>query len=76
VLRQAGVLVITGVIIGTMAAAAAGRFVHSFLYGVAEHDALTLTVVAVVLLGSGGLAAYFPARKAARVNPVEALRAE
>jgi predicted permease len=76
VLRQAGVLVIAGVLIGTMAAVASGRFVHSFLYGVAEHDALTLTVVALVLLVSGGLAAYFPARKAARVNPMEALRAE
>jgi predicted lysophospholipase L1 biosynthesis ABC-type transport system permease subunit len=76
VLRQAGVLVIAGVMIGTMVAVASGRFVHSFLYGVAEHDALTLTAVALVLLVSGGLAAYFPARKAARVNPMEALRTE
>jgi predicted permease len=76
VLRHAGVLVITGVIIGTMAAVASGRFVHSFLYGVAEHDLLTLTAVALVLLVSGGLAAYFPARKAASVSPMEALRAE
>jgi predicted permease len=76
VLRHAGVLVIVGVIIGTMAAVASGRFVHSFLYGVAEHDVLTLASVALVLLVSGGLAAYFPARKAASVNPMEALRAE
>jgi ABC-type antimicrobial peptide transport system permease subunit len=76
VLQQAGVLVIAGVIIGTIAAVAAGRFVHGFLYGVADHDALTLTAVASLMLASGGLAAYFPARKAARVSPMEALRAE
>jgi len=76
VLRQAGVLVIVGVTIGTMVAIASGRFLRGFLYGVAEHDILTLTVVASLMLASGGLAAYFPARKAASVSPMEALRAE
>jgi predicted permease len=76
VLRQAGVLVVAGVGIGTMVAVVSGRFVHGFLYGVAEHDLLTLSTVALLLLVSGGLAAYFPARKAAKVNPIEALRAE
>ena len=76
VLRQAGVLVVAGVCIGTILAIASGRIVHGFLYGVAEHDSLTFMVVALVLLFSGGLAAYFPARKAANVNPMEALRAE
>jgi predicted permease len=76
VLRQAGSLVIAGVIIGTVLAVAIGRFVRGFLYGVAEHDVWTLMIVALVLLVSGGLAAYFPARKAAKVNPIEALRAE
>lgn len=76
VLRQAGVLVVAGVCIGTILAIASGRIVHGFLYGVAEHDSLTFMVVALVLLFSGGLAAYFPARKAANVNPMEALREE
>jgi predicted permease len=76
VLREAGVLLIAGVCIGTIVAIASGRIVHGFLYGVAEHDGLTFTVAALVLLFSGGLAAYFPARKAANVNPMEALRAE
>jgi hypothetical protein len=76
VLRQAGVLVIAGVAIGTGLAVASGRLVRGFLYGVAEHDLWTLLTVALLLLISGGLAAYFPARKAARVDPIEALRAE
>jgi predicted permease len=76
ILRQAGALVIAGVVIGTALAVASGKFVRGFLYGVAEHDVWTLMIVALVLLISGGLAAYFPARKAAKVNPIEALRAE
>ena len=76
VLRQAGALVIAGVVIGTVLAAASGRLVRGFLYGVAEHDLWTLLSVALLLLISGGLAAYFPARKAAKVDPIEALRAE
>jgi predicted permease len=76
VLRQAGSLVVAGVAIGIVLAVASGRFVRGFLYGVAEHDVWTLMIVALVLLVSGGLAAYFPARKAAKVNPIDALRAE
>jgi len=76
VLRQAGALVIAGVVIGTALAIASGRLVRGFLYGVAEHDLRTLLTVALLLLISGGLAAYFPARKAAKVDPIEALRAE
>jgi ABC-type antimicrobial peptide transport system permease subunit len=76
VFRQAGALVIAGVAIGTALSVASGRFVRGFLYGVAEHDVWTLTAVAVILLVSGALAAYLPARKAATVDPMEALRTE
>ncbi len=76
VLRQAGMLVVAGVVLGTALAIASGRLVRSFLYGVKEHDAWTLIAVALLLLLSGGLAAYFPARKAATVDPIEALRTE
>ena len=57
-------------------AAASARFVRGFLYGVAEHDLWTLMMVTLILIVSGSLAAYFPARKAAQVDPIEALRAE
>ena len=76
VFRHAGALVLSGVGIGMVLAAATGRFVRVFLYGVAEHDFWTLVIVALVLIMSGSLAAFFPARRAAYVNPIEALRAE
>jgi ABC-type antimicrobial peptide transport system permease subunit len=75
-MRQAGVLVVAGVAIGLGLAFVAGRLVRSYLYGVSAHDGLTLGAVAVVLMLSGAIATYLPARRAAEVNPVEALRAE
>jgi predicted permease len=76
VMRQAGVLVITGVAIGLALAFASTRFIGSFLYGVSAHDVWTLAAVTAALFLSGTVAAYLPARRAAQVNPVEALRAE
>jgi predicted permease len=76
VLRQAGGMVIVGIVIGMLLAVAGGKLIQSYLYGVSTHDAWTLSLVALLLLLSGMLAAYLPARRAAGVNPVEALRAE
>jgi predicted permease len=76
ILRQAGVLVLAGVALGLALAFATSRFIRSYLYGVKAHDAWTLAAVALVLLIAGAAAAYLPARRAAHVNPVEALRAE
>ena len=76
VMRQAGVMVICGVVIGLAMALVAGRLVRSYLYEVSAHDGWTLAAVAVVLTLSGALAAYLPAMRAAAVDPVEALRAE
>jgi hypothetical protein len=50
--------------------------VRVFLYGVAERDLWTLVMVALVLIMSSSLAAFFPARRAAQVSLIEALRAE
>jgi ABC-type lipoprotein release transport system permease subunit len=49
---------------------------RSVLFGVQARDARTLIAVALVLAGSAMLASYFPARRAASVNPTDALRAE
>ncbi|WP_446745740.1 ABC transporter permease [Silvibacterium acidisoli] len=76
VMRQAGVLVIAGIVIGMGLAYGAGRLVQSFLFGISAHDGWTLAAVAILLMICGGVAAWLPARRAAGVNPVEALRAE
>jgi putative ABC transport system permease protein len=52
------------------------RFIRSFLYGVAPSDPLTLVVAAATLVAVAALASWMPARRASRVDPVEALRAE
>ena len=49
---------------------------RSLLFGTQAWDAMTLALVAVVLAAFALLASYIPARRAASVNPVEALRAE
>jgi ABC-type antimicrobial peptide transport system permease subunit len=76
VMRQAGVMLLAGVAVGTGLALASGRLVRGFLYGVNAHDGLTIAGSAVLLLACGFLAAYLPACRAAGVNPMEALRAE
>jgi len=76
VLRQAGAMLLTGVVVGLGLAWVSGQLVRGFLYGVKAHDAWTLAGAAVVLFVSGMVAAYLPARRAAGVNPMEALRAE
>ncbi|HEX4004807.1 MAG TPA: ABC transporter permease [Acidobacteriaceae bacterium] len=76
VLRQAGLMLGIGVVAGSALALASGRLLRGFLYGVNAHDGWTLAFAAVLLFLSGMLAAYFPARRASRVNPMEALRAD
>jgi hypothetical protein len=76
VLRQAGAMLLAGVTVGLALAWVAGRLVRGFLFGVKAHDGWTLAGAAVVLFVSGMLAAYLPARRAAAVNPMEALRSE
>jgi predicted permease len=76
VMRQASVMLLAGVAGGTGLALASGRLVRAFLYGVNIRDGWTLTGSAALLVVSGLIAAYLPARRASRVSPMEALRAE
>jgi ABC-type antimicrobial peptide transport system permease subunit len=75
-LRQGATLVIAGLVLGTVFALWAGRLVKSFLYQVKTVDAVTYVGVFVLLFAVGTLAAFIPARRAAAVEPVEALRDE
>ncbi len=76
VMRQAGAMLLAGVAAGTGMAWLCARFVRSYLYGVSAHDGWTLAGAALLLCASGLLAAYVPARRAAKVDPMVALRAE
>ncbi len=76
VLRQAMILSFSGVVIGAAASFLATPLLTRYLYGVKPHDALTLVVVSLLLIGVTLLASYVPARRAAQVDPMEALRHE
>jgi predicted permease len=76
VLRGAGGLLVTGIVIGVGISLLTARLLHSFLFGVTQYDPLTLIAAPLLLLGVGALAAWLPARRAAGLEPMEALRTE
>lgn len=76
VLREAGWLTVIGMGAGITVAVGAATLARSLLFNVSSWDAETLILVAAVLGISALFASYIPARRAASVNPVEALRAE
>ena len=76
VMRQASTMLLTGTVIGAGMALISVRFVRGFLFGVNPYDGWSLAGAAVLLLVTGLTAAYLPARHAAHVSPVDALRAE
>jgi macrolide transport system ATP-binding/permease protein len=76
ILREAGWLTAIGIATGMAGAVAAATFMRGLLFGVEAWDVPTLTVVALVLGTAALFASYIPARRAASVSPIEALRAE
>ncbi len=76
VASQAGKMVLMGLAFGITGAWAAGHAVRSFLFGVKALDAVTLSATGALLLLVSAAAAFVPAMRAARVDPVETLRAE
>jgi len=76
ILREAGWLIVAGVVVGLGCSVGAGMLMRSLLFGVRAWDVPTLGLVAGVLGVFALMASFVPARRAASVNPVEALRAE
>ncbi|HEY6292856.1 MAG TPA: ABC transporter permease [Terriglobia bacterium] len=76
VLKEAGWLIALGIVIGLVCSVAAAALMRGMLFGTEAWDAPTLAAVAAVLAISALLASFIPARRAASVDPVEALRAE
>ena len=76
VLREVLILVGIGLAIGFAAASAATRLIASLLYGLQPSDPATFTLAGVTLLAVAALAAYLPARKAAKLDPMTTLREE
>ncbi len=76
VLRQGLMLVLIAVAIGWPAAWMLAKLSASFLYGIRPHDAMTFAVVPLMLIAVALAACWIPARRAATVDPMRALRAE
>jgi predicted permease len=76
ILQNASIMAVTGCGTGLLAFAAASRLVRSNLYQVSAYDPLTLCLAPVALIGIALLAAYWPARRAMRSDPMAALRYE
>jgi ABC-type antimicrobial peptide transport system permease subunit len=76
ILKEAAWLTAFGIGIGLVCSVAAATLIHGLLFGVRSWDVPTLAAVAGVLGVAALAASFIPARRAASVNPVEALRAE
>jgi ABC-type antimicrobial peptide transport system permease subunit len=76
ILKQGASMALTGVLIGFALALSLTSLVSSQLFGVTPYDPLTFASVGALLVGVALLACYIPAKRAARVDPVVALRYE
>jgi putative ABC transport system permease protein len=76
IVRETAGVVAMGVLAGGALALAASRFIAGSLFGVEPRDPATFTLAAAVLLVVAGVAAYLPARRASKLEPVAALRSE
>jgi len=76
IIRQAALLLCAGCVLGLAGLAATGKMLEGFIYGIGWADARILTAVTALLFLVGLVAAWRPARRAAGVHPMQALRGE
>ncbi len=76
ILRSALLMVIAGTALGVPVFLATVRIIHSYLFGIEPYDPVTLTIAIILLTGVAMLATCLPARRAAKVDPMVALRYE
>jgi putative ABC transport system permease protein len=76
ILREALLLVVIGIVAGIPAVLVAARFAETLLFDLSPTDPLSLTLAGLVMLAVAILAAYLPARRATRIDPLVALRYE
>jgi putative ABC transport system permease protein len=74
IVRQGGIVVIAGIAAGLVAALAGSRLIESLLYGISPRDPAVFAVTTMALLSVALFACWLPARRAARLSAVEALR--
>jgi ABC-type antimicrobial peptide transport system permease subunit len=76
ILKQSLVLVVIGLVLGIPTAFASSRLVESLLFGLSPRNPLVFTTASVVMIVVAAVASYVPARRASRIDPLVALRAE
>ena len=76
VMREAAILLAIGVIVGAVLSLAAGRTAESLLFGLKSSDPVTLASAAGLLIAIAALASFIPARRAAQLDPMTALRSD
>jgi hypothetical protein len=76
IMRESSIMLFTGIIIGLLLAIASAKILSGILYGVHALDPIAFTVASLVMTTAALIATWLPARRATRVNPVQALRGE